>query len=573
MLLSGVLSLIPLFLALLYREPSLQYLITVVTSWLFGLILIRFPREKLDFGDSMLLVSLGLIILSFFGAIPYFMILNGDPLEVLVDGYFESVSGYTTSGLTTLPANMYSEGSQNYHSLVFKRTFSEWIGGLGIVIIFLSILAKGGISTVYMYRLQEGKKVLAPTVEHTARIIFRVYLFYTVSGAMLLWILVENMDPFHALTGIMSNISTGGFIGSVFKSNGFKISWVGECILMVAMILGAVPFIMHNILLSGRLRKFLGNIEIKTFFLVLSLSVILFIGLLWNSELYLFSVPLKFERDLGGGVIPDDLGNIFRANGEALSRNATIKKVDYGWTIVDEGKVYSIRRESEKLDVYYADNNRVVYNSALGAISALTTTGYSGGGLELTGDMGKIILIVLMVIGAGAGSTGGGMKLIRFSVLVNGVRWLLKKYSLPESAVIPLRVGGRIFRDDEVRTIALFFFVYSVLQVIGCAVLVSYGVTPIDALITSVSAQATGSITTIELGDLNIVAKIMLIIQMIAGRLEIFPILTLIGYFIHGAEREVITVEHEAGKKMKLKKKEMELKRRVEFIRRLGKIE
>ena len=70
LLLSGALSLIPLSLALLYQEPPIQYLVTVVVSWLFGLILIRFPREKLDFGDSMLLVSLGLIILSFFGSLP-----------------------------------------------------------------------------------------------------------------------------------------------------------------------------------------------------------------------------------------------------------------------------------------------------------------------------------------------------------------------------------------------------------------------------------------------------------------------------------------------------------------------
>ncbi|MCK4491343.1 MAG: TrkH family potassium uptake protein, partial [Candidatus Altiarchaeales archaeon] len=458
-------------------------------------------------------------------------------------------------------------------SLIFKRTFSEWVGGLGIVIIFLSLLAKGGISTVYMYRIQEGNKVLAPTVEHTARIILRVYLFYTVCGAILLCIL-ENMDPFYALTGVMSNISTGGFIGVVFGGSGFEISWMGECVLMAAMILGAVPFIMHDALLSGRLRRFLGNIEIKTLFLILFLSVLLFIGLLWNSELYLFSAPLKFEKDFGGGVISDDLGNIFRTNGEALSGNATIKKVDGGWTIVDGGKAYSIRRESEKLDVYYADNKRVIYNSVLGTISALTTTGYSGGGLELIGDMGKIILIVLMVIGAGAGSTGGGMKLIRFCVLIGGVRWLLKKYSLPESAVVPLRVGGRIFHDNEVRTIALFFFIYSVLQVLGCAVLVFCGVTPIDALLTSASAQATGSITTIDVGeDLNIVAKVMLIVQMIAGRLEIFPLLTLIGYFIHKAEREVVIVEHEAERKMKLKGKEMELKKRIKFIRRLGKIE
>ncbi len=506
LLLSGALSLIPLSLALWYHEPPIQYLVTVIVSWLFGLIFIRFPRQKLDFGDSMLLVSLGLIILSFFGAIPYFMTLEGDPVEVLVDGYFESVSGYTTTGLTILPKDMYSEESPNYHSLIFKRTFTEWIGGLGIVIIFLSMLAKGGISTVYMYRTQEGSKVLAPTVEHTARIILRVYLFYTVCGAILLCILA-NMDPFYALTAVMSNISTGGFIGVVFRGSGFEISWMGECVLMAAMILGAVPFIMHNDLLSGRLRRFLGNVEIKTLFWILSLSVLLFIGLLW------------------------DCG-------------------------------------------FYDTHEGVVYNSVLGTVSALTTTGYSGGGLESTGDAGRLVLVVLMMIGAGAGSTGGGIKLIRFCVLIGGVRWLLKKYSLPESAVVPLRVGGRIFHDNEVRTIALFFFIYSVLQVVGCAVLVFCGVTPIDALLTSASAQATGSITTIDVGeDLNIVAKIMLIVQMIAGRLEIFPLLTLIGYFIHKAEREVVMVEHEAEKKMKLKGKEMELKKRIEFIRRLGKIE
>ncbi|MCK4491063.1 MAG: TrkH family potassium uptake protein, partial [Candidatus Altiarchaeales archaeon] len=138
-------------------------------------------------------------------------------------------------------------------------------------------------------------------------------------------------------------------------------------------------------------------------------------------------------------------------------------------------------------------------------------------------------------------------------VLIGGVRWLLRKYSLPESAVVPFKLGGRIFYDNEVRTIALFFFIYVLLLGVGCFVLMLYGMGATDAFFVSASAQGTNGITTVDLRDLPAVPKVVLIIQMITGRLEIFPLLVLIGYFIHKAEREVIVAEHKAERRMKLR--------------------
>jgi len=488
LLINGFLSLLPVLVALYYNEPPIPMLISSVTSCIFGVALMQSPKQELSFGDAMLLVSFSFLVLSFFGAIPFFMILEGDLLGVLIDGYFESISGYTTTGLTVLSNQMLKPSFEFYHSIVFGRVLSEWLGGLGIIVIFMSILAKGGISTVYLHRIESSGSRIAPSIEHTARIIIRIYLFYTLIGAILLWI--SGLDFFHSIVGVMSVLSTGGFIGSLSRLS--TVPWTTDLVLMLCMVLGAVPFALHYTIFSGDLKKFFQNVEIRTFFWVLSLSILILLS------------------------------------------------------IVNSRGIYDI-----------AD---VLHRSALGVVSAITSTGYSSAGLENIGYMEVFLLMILMLIGGCSGSTAGGLKFIRISVLIHAVQWLIKKYSLPETAVVPLKVSGRVFHNKELMNISLFFFIYVVLIFFGNAIFMLFGIAPMDAVFLSVSAQGTNGLSRIEIAPLPLIVKLVLIFQMIAGRLEILPVLALTGFAIKGISREILRIE---------KGEENELETRLRSLRRL----
>lgn len=493
LLISGVLSLLPVGVALYYAEDFIPLLLAALLSCLSGLLLLKkFKLEDLDFGEAMFLGALSFIVISLFGAIPFFMSLNGPLLERTVNSYFESVSGYTTTGLSIFPLACFRPTFKNYHSFIFRRTFSEWVGGLGVIILFLSILARGGHSTVYLYKLGEGAKRITPSVEHTARIIIRVYLFYTFIGAITLWIFSE--DLFHSLTGIMSTLSTGGFI---FLDQGFTtlLQLHPELMDLLAlfMLIGAIPFTLHYFFFGGKLKKFFHNLEVTSLLWFLSLFTLLFILLGW------LEIPFA-----SGGI-------------------------------------------------------QLVHNSVIMVISALTTTGHP---LPFTAmsDLEKFLLLILVLVGAGAGSTAGGIKLIRVAILSKAVPWLTRKSSLPETAILPLKIKEKVFEEKELREIALFFFIYLVLVMFSCFVLLIYNQPLGNALLLSASAQGTSSVAPIDVRTLPVLAKIVLIFQMIAGRLEIFPILALIGYLFGGAKKKNRGVKRE------------ELNRRLRILRKLRRV-
>lgn len=493
----SVLSVLPILVALIYHEPFQPFIMGVVIPFIAGILLIRFPRKQLDFGDAMLLSSLTLLLLSLFGAFPFFNVLEGPFHEVFVDGYFESMSSYTTTGLTVLPSEVYTRGFTNYHSLLFKRTISEWVGGLGVLVLFISILAKEGMSSVYLYKMAEGVDRITPTVEHTARIILRIYVFYTLTGALLLT-LFSKMNLFHSMCSVMSAIATGGFIGALFNANpGIGLELVGQLIMIIIMLIAATPFTLHHHLLSGRLRKFFENIEIRALFIILIISVSLFVSMLW-------------------------------------------------------------------LDGYEITPG-IVFQTVLSTVSTVTTTGYTGGniaGLAMheIGNAQGLLIAILMLAGACAGSTAGGIKLIRVSVMINAVKWSVRRYILPQSAVVPLKAGGKVWSDRDLDVIAVFFFLYMLVIATGFFTLVLHEIDPMQSLLLSTSSLGNNGLTGMELIQRSIAVKVVLTIQMMAGRLEIFPLLALIVYLVKRFEKPPREPKEEVAKQAKFIRRMLDIK-------------
>ncbi len=454
---NGVILLAPVFIALYYNEDTLPFLLSFILSILVGHILTRYPRRELDFGNAMLLSVITLLVVSFFGAIPFFMTMRGRLIDVLVDGYFESISGYTTTGLSVI-----SNPDGYPKSVLFVRALAQWIGGIGIIVLCFSGLVREGISTISIYRSELGLDRIHPSLRRTVREINKIYVVYTLIGVLLLWI--SGMDLIDSLTQILCAISTGGFAFSESASYG---NWISQSVIVAFMLIGATAFPLHYMLLNGRFREFLNSTEIK------ALIVILLIGI------GLFAIILHHDgMDIGDSI---------------------------------EHSVFNI-------------------------VSALTTTGYSDMDFSNVHEFGPLLLIVMMLIGGGIGSTAGGLKLIRIAILVKSVAWIMRKLTLSERAVVPLKVGGRVLEEKEVISTAVFFFMYIIITIFGAIVLTGYDYSMVDALFVSSSAIGTVGLSTIEISTLPILAKIVLIIEMVAGRLEIFPLMALIHYTIRRVE-------------------------------------
>jgi len=454
---NGILLLVPMVIALYYHENILPFLLSFALSMSIGHLLTMYPRKELDFGNAMLLSVVTLLVVSFFGAIPFFMTMKGSVIDVLLNGYFESISGYTTTGLSVI-----SNFDEYPKSVLFVRALAQWIGGIGIIVLCFSGLVRGGVSTINIYRSELGLDRIRPSLKRTAREIIKIYIVYTAIGVLLLWI--SGLGIIDSLGNILCAISTGGFTFSESPSYG---NWMSQFVISAYMIIGAIAFPLHYLILNGRFREFLDHIEIK------ALIVILLIGI------GLFAVILYHD----------------------------------GMSISDS-----------------------IEHSIFNIISTLTTTGYSDMDFKVVHEFGPLLLIVMMLIGGGIGSTAGGLKLIRVSILAKSIVWITKKSTLSERAIIPLKIGRRVFQEKEIINVAVFFFTYMLIVVLGAIVLTGYDYSAENALFVSSSAIGTVGLSTIEISTLPITAKIVLIIEMVAGRLEIFPLMALIQYAIMRVE-------------------------------------
>jgi len=471
---SGCFSLFPIPVAMYYGDSILPYVASGVPAIIFGFLLARLPRERVNLGDAMVLAAVSLIVVSAFGSVSYMLSFDRPAGELFLDAFFESVSAYTTTGFTVLYEGELDRGHADYnHAMVFSRSLRQWVGGLGIIVIFLSILAGGNISTVYLYKIGEGADRITPSVEHTARIISRICVFYTFVAFILLWL--SGVPSFFSLNAALTTVSTGGI---AYSSGGLHVGAFAAIVLAVFMIAGALPFTMHHALLNGNWRRVLRNAELRTMLAVIIAATLMALA----GE----SSSLAHAREQAGATL-------------------------------------------------------------FNVVSAVSTTGHTTTQLSQWSKLTpytKSLYTALMVVGGSSGSTGGGVKLIRLAILAAAVVWVIKKATYPKSAVIPFKVGGHVFSEQEVAAVALYFFSYIALLVVFASTYLVWGVgleggnlPAIDAFFLSASAQSNASQTTTLIAVQPAAVKLALILQMIAGRLEILPLIALAGVIFAGLNK------------------------------------
>lgn len=458
----GIFMLLPVVCALLYGEMHIVqiYLLCAGICCAAGaLLLYRIPlwgrhmsASKMHTSEGMIAVALSWIVLSLLGALPFW--LSGE-IPSYIDAFFETVSGFTTTGSTILQdVGMISYGSR------FWRSFTHWIGGMGVLVFLLAILPGMGASFMNLMMAESpGYDVskMVPKVRETAKYLYKIYLGMTLLELVLL--LFAGMELFDAITLTMGTAGTGGF---AVRSDGFEsYTMLQTGIIAVFMMLFGINFNFYFLLLRRR-----------------------------------FSQAFRME--------------------EVLTYTGIIAVV----TLIIACIVQSA----------FPDFFQALHHSFFTVSSIITTTGYATVDFALWPMLPQMLLLLLMFIGACAGSTGGGIKVGRTNILLKGIRKEFQTLVHPRS-VRKVRMDGRPIAHNTVRSTNVFLSIYT-LVFVGALLLITLDN---QDFVTSFSAVA-ATLNNIGPGLGNVgpmsnfaafspLSKIVLSFAMLAGRLELLPML------------------------------------------------
>ena len=447
-----------LLVSLYYRDGDAMYfLYTMFPAALLGIALCRVqPKDpKLTSRDGYCIVAYGWIVISLIGAVPLF--LTGQ-FRSYFGALFEIVSGFTTTGASVLakPENL-------PHGVLFWRSFTHWIGGMGVLVFVLMIIPMKNDNSMHLMRAEvpgptAGK--LVPRMKRTSMILYGIYTFLTVVLVILL--LCGGVGFFDSLCLSFGTAGTGGFAPSSAGIAGYGSAYV-EIVLGIFMILFGINFNVYYLILLGRIKDALRSEEVRYF-----LGIIL-------------AATAAITINIFSSVAT--LGTSFR-------------------------------------------------HAFFQVSSIITTTGFATVDFNLWPEFSKHTLVLLMIIGACAGSTTGGIKCIRMVILFQVVKNEFK-HILHPNAVLPVRVNKQVISPSIQSTVLAFTFLYAVIAIISILIMMGLGVgflESIGTVISSMGNMGPGLGTcgpAFSWSQLPDAAKWLLSFLMLLGRLELFTVLLL----------------------------------------------
>ena len=449
---------LPVLVGLIYAENDvIPYLLTAALCLLLGIV---FTRRKpvspsLYTREGFVTVALSWIAMSIFGALPF--VWSGD-IPSYIDALFETISGFTTTG-----ASILTDVEALSRTNLFWRSFTHWIGGMGVFVFIMAILPLMGGSTMNLMKAESpGPSVskLVPHVKDTAKILYGMYLGITVCELVLLCIF--GMPLFDALCTTFGTVGTGGF---GIKNDSFAgYSPALQNIVTIFMILSGINYTFYFLLLSRKIKDAFRIEEVRWYLLIILTAA---------------------------GAIIYDLRHLYPTIGEA-ARHAFFQ---------------------------------------VGSI--ITTTGFATTDFDLWPSMSKTILTVLMFIGACAGSTGGGMKVSRLVILFKTIKKELSLISHPRE-VRKIRMDGHVVAHTILRSTNVFLVIYFVL-LLGSTLLISVDefdfTTNFTAVASALNNIGPGFNRVGPAQNFSIFSgfsKLVLMFDMLAGRLELFPMMALL---------------------------------------------
>ncbi len=471
MMLLGCLLILPLFICLIYQESWLNYVAFLVPmALLFALGFLcnlkKAKSSKLLAREGFIVVGMSWFVLTFFGCFP--LMISGE-IPNFFDAFFEMASGFTTTGASVVP-----DVTKLSHSILIWRSFSHWIGGMGVLVFILALVPESQDgSSIHILRAEStGPQVgkLVSKMKASARILYLIYISMTCLQILFLWLGPdEKMGLFQSLFYSLGTAGTGGFAMDADCLASY--SAYSQYVISAFMILFGVNFSVYYLVLLGKFKEIFKNDELKSYGIILFVAVLL---ICINTYSLFENVELTFR------------------------------------------------------------------NALFHVASLISTTGYAISDYDLWPSMSKVVLVFIMISGACAGSTAGGVKISRVNTLAKGTFREVRSMINPRK-VETVRENGKPITNTMVHSVQTFFCTYIALLLI-CTLLISW-----DDF--TLASGATADLTTHFSASLTCISnvgpgfslvgpacnfsaysgfsKMVLSIEMIAGRLEIFPVILL----------------------------------------------
>ena len=464
LLIEAVFMTMALFVSLWYGEADsgVFLLSTIITllAGVIGLLVGRRAESRMGEREGYVIVAMVWVVFSAFGLLPYY--LSGQ-VPSLTDAWFESMSGFTTTGATIIP-----DLEVITHGLLFWRSLTQWIGGMGIIVLSIAILPIFGLNGMQLYAAEVSGltyEKVSPRIADTAKMMWSIYVLLTVTEVVALWLC--GMNVFDAVCHSFSTIATGGF-STHNNSLEFYDSAAIHYTVTFFMFISGINFVMLIYLLRGKTRYFFKDEELRWY----SVAVAMFAVLL--------TVGLYVARP--------------------------------GWSGVEMERAFR--------------------DSIFTVISSMTSTGYTISDYMYWPVVAWVVIFFLMLTGACAGSTAGGIKWVRLAIIMkNGVAEFQRR--IHPNAIIPVKLNEKAVPQQTINNIMAFLIFYVFIIVVTVVIFCATGVDFDEAIGSAVSAIGNVGISIGQFGpagtyaEFPVVAKWVMSFVMLIGRLEIFTVLLL----------------------------------------------
>ena len=424
---------------------------------LVGVILFLLTREHekdLRKREGYIVVSIGWLVMSLFGAIPF--VVHGS-IPSYTDAFFETMSGFTTTG-----ASILNDIESMPHGLLFWRSMTQWIGGMGMIVLSIAILPILGIGGMQLFVAEvpgPTKDKIHPRVRETAKRLWGIYLLFTIVETCLL--LLGGMNLFDAINHSFTTMATGGFSTKQASIAAYDSPFI-HYVMILFMFIAGTNFTLHYHLLHRNFKSVFENDEFRFYLKIIGLVVL----------------------------------------------------IVFGGLLLEE----------------YAGFEKTFRDALFQVVSIVTTTGYVTADYELWGTFFQVLFFLLLFTGGCAGSTGGGIKMVRHYILIKNSIIELKRLIHPR-AVIPVRFNKGTVASDIISNVLAFFLFYIFVFVAGTLIMSIIGLdflTAVGATATSignVGPAIAGVGPTLNFANIPDLGKWVLSFLMLMGRLELFTVL------------------------------------------------
>ena len=464
LLLEAIFMAVAMCVSLWYKEADsgiflISTIITLVAG-IIGLLIGRRAESRMGEREGYVIVAMVWVVFSIFGMLPYY--LSGQ-VGSFTDAWFETMSGFTTTGATIIP-----DLDVITHGLLFWRSLTQWIGGMGIIVLSIAILPIFGLNGMQLYAAEVTGltyEKVSPRISDTAKMMWSTYLVLTATEVLGLWLC--GMPIFDAVCHSFSTIATGGF-STKNNSLAYYDSAAIHYMVTFFMFISGINFVLMIYLIRGKARNMVKDEELRWY----SIAVVLFT--------LLITIGLYISRP--------------------------------GWSFVHMERSFR--------------------DSIFTVISAMTSTGYTISDYMYWPVVTWVVIFFLMLTGACAGSTAGGIKWVRLSIILkNGVAEFQRR--IHPNAIVPVKLNDKAVPQQTINNIMAFLIFYVFIIAVTVVIFCACGVNFDEAIGSAVSAMGNVGISIGQFGpsgtyaEFPIVAKWVMSFVMLIGRLEIFTVLLL----------------------------------------------